>query len=211
METFEDNWQAVLDGDRAAFNQLVEPHLAELVDAARRDIDYHGHLGDLRSGDLEPEELVGETLLRAWRSRRQRPAGLGLRAWLLGMQHRVLQRLIQVEHLERRLWAVSLEDPVPPPPLFDDEASFWEWYQPDDATRWEDVIPSDLAPAVEMPELDAEAIRSLSTELRQVLLLHDEHELTLPEVAIATGQSVRQTATLLEQARIRVHESNRGS
>lgn len=205
MHALEEDWQAVLGGDRTAYNRMVEPHLEELIRAARRDIRYHQHLGDLAPGDLTPEELVGEALLRAWRSRRRRPSEVSLRAWLLGTQHRVLQKVIQAEHLERDLWAVSLEDPVPPAPLFDDEASFWEWYQPDDVTRWEDVIPADLPPAGEMPDVEEEATHGLEPEPRRVLLLHDEHELPLAEVAVATGQTVRETVALLEQARQVAH------
>ncbi len=209
--TFEKGWSAVLDGDRAAFNVLVAPHVEEMIRAARRDIRYHRFLGDLEPSELTPEELVGEALLRAWRSRRRRPAEVSLRAWLLGIQHRVLQKLIQVEHLERNLWAVSLEDPVPPEPLFDDDESFWEWYQPEDLTRWEDVIPTDLAPAETAPAVEEEETTyGLDPEPRQVLLLHDEHELSLTEVAFATGRSVRETAVLLKEARRSVEDARRG-
>lgn len=206
--TIDADWKAVLDGDRAAFNRMVAPHLDELLRAARRDIRYHVHLDDLKRGDVTAEELVGESLLRAWKSRRQRPAGVSLRAWLLGTQHRVLQKLIRQEQLERALWAVSLEDPVPPEPLFDDEASFWEWYQPDDVTRWEDVLPADVAPAEAMPPLDEEATHALESEPRQVLLLHDEHELSLAEIAAVTGRSVREVTEMLTRARQTAHEAS---
>lgn len=203
---FEEGWQAVLNGDRTAYNRLVEPHLEELVRAARHDIRYHQYLGDLEPGDLTPEELIGEALLRAWHSRRQRPEEASLRAWLLGTKHRVLQRLIEQEHRERALWVVSLEDPVPPAPLFDDDESFWEWYQPDDVTRWEDVLPA-MPSAGEMPAATEEATQRLEPEPRQVLLLHDEHELSLAEVALVTGKTMREMAEMLGQARRVVHEA----
>ncbi|ARA92184.1 hypothetical protein AWN76_002670 [Rhodothermaceae bacterium RA] len=202
--TYETEWPAVLDGDRTAFHRLIEPHLDELLRAARRDLAYHRQLGDLPPDFVTPEELVGETLLRAWKSRRQRPAGLSLRAWLLGTQHRVLQKLIRAERLERGLWAVSLEDPLPPEPLFDDDESFWEWYQPDDLPRWEDAIPDEDAPLPDEALEDESALGGLEPEPRQVLLLHDRHALTLAEVAVATGRSVRETARLLQEARRKV-------
>ncbi|QXD13774.1 RNA polymerase sigma factor [Rhodocaloribacter litoris] len=196
-------WQAALDGDRAAFNRLVEPHLNELLRAARRDIGYHRFMKDLLPADLTPEELVGETLVRAWYSRREKPEAVRLRAWLLGTQHRVLQKLIEREKTNRALWAVSLEAPLPPEPLYDDEESFWEWYQPDDITKWEDVFPDDV-PLPDEQLADEEAIDRLATVPRQALLLRDVHKLTIPEVAYALQLSVAETVTILREAREQV-------
>ncbi len=195
-----DNWQAVLDGDRTAFNRLVRPHLDELIAAARRELAYHRHRGVTIAFELTPEELVGETLLRAWDTRRKRPEALGLRAWLLGTQHRVLQRLLQRPEWERDLWAISLEDPLPPSPLYDDEESFWEWYQPDDLTRWEDVLPdTDADPEGSLDFKESETY-SLDPEERQSLHLHDTHRLTLAEIAYALGTTVEQAVYLLHRA-----------
>lgn len=207
-EVFGRHWQAVLDGDRQALHRMVEPYLSELITAARRDLDYCEQVGELHPGDLEPEELVGETLLRAWHGRRQRPQAMSLRAWLLAMQQRVLRKLIEVEHLERDPWAVSLEDPLPPEPLFDEDASFWEWYQPDDVTRWEDILPAEPVPADVALEADAATVQRLQPEERQVLLLHDEHALSLAEVALAIGRPLSETRALLEQARQAVREKS---
>ena len=73
-------WERCMDGDRQAFQQLMLSHLDELFAAAQRDLRYHVLLRDLRQHDLSPEELVGETLLRAWRDRLRKPhrSGLGL-------------------------------------------------------------------------------------------------------------------------------------
>jgi len=29
---------------------------------------------------------------------------------------------------------------VPPEPIYDDDEEFWGWYQPDELTRWKDVM-----------------------------------------------------------------------
>lgn len=65
-------WARCLDGDRDAFHGLIGPYLDELFAAAQRDIRYHTAVADLGDSDLSAEELVGETLLRAWRERRPR-------------------------------------------------------------------------------------------------------------------------------------------
>src|ERR1700745_61834 len=86
-------WERCMDGDRQSFQQRALSHLDELFAAAQRDLRYHVLLGDLRQHDLSPEELVGETLLRAWRDRLRERASLGIRPWLLGLQFRVLTRI----------------------------------------------------------------------------------------------------------------------
>jgi RNA polymerase sigma-70 factor, ECF subfamily len=126
-------WERCMNGDRQAFQQLALPHLDELFAAAQRDLRYHVLLGDLRQHDLSPEELVGETLLRAWRDRLRKPASLGIRPWLLGLQFRVLTRIIRQERLLQRLVSTSLEAPAPEPPIYDDDESFWGGSSP---TRW---------------------------------------------------------------------------
>ncbi|WP_457652224.1 RNA polymerase sigma factor [Rhodocaloribacter sp.] len=200
------DWQAALDGDRAAFNRLVEPFLEELLTAARRDLGYHRFRGEPAARDIAPEELVGETLLRAWASRNERPEGVSLRAWLLGTQHRVLQKLLERPRWERDLWAISLDEPLPPEPLYDDEESFWEWYQPDDLERWEDVFP-DNVPTPE-DEFVTKEIETYPLEVieRQALLLYDEHKLSMLEIAFALGVPVERAAELIQDARRRIRE-----
>ncbi len=202
-------WQAILKGDREAFEQLIEPFLPELLRAARRELNYHQALGDLRPEDLTPEELVGETLVRAWRDRHRKPRQLSVRAWLLGLQYRVLQRFIERERKWRSIWAISLDAPVPPEPIYDDEESFWEWYQPDDFTKWEDIIPNRALSVEEIIEFEEEETYELEPLTRQVLIMHDEHRLPLPEVAYILNLSVEETSKRLLEARKQVKQKQR--
>ncbi len=201
-----EDWQAALDGDRAAFNRLVEPFLEELLTAARRDLGYHRFRGEPAARDITPEELVGETLLRAWASRKERPEGVSLRAWLLGTQHRVLRKLIERPRWERDLWAISLEEPLPPEPLYDDEESFWEWYQPDDLEKWEDVFPDNVPNPEEDFLLKEIETYPLAVDERQALLLYEEHKLTMIEVAYALGVTVERAAEMVRNARRRIRD-----
>ena len=204
------SWQAVLEGDRRAFRRLVEPYLDELLRAAHRELEHYRRLKELRPEDLTAEELVGETLITAWRQRHRKPKRLSVRAWLLGLLHRVLQRYLQRERTFRRLWELSLDEPVPPEPIYDDEESFWEWYQPDDLERWEDVLPDPSTLETErliVEEVPPEALEPLEPIERQVLLLHDTHEVPIQEVAMVVQRSVRETAEILQRARRRVQEA----
>lgn len=209
-ETVIPSWKAVLEGDRRAFRRLVEPYLDELLRAAHRELEHYRRLKALRPEDLTAEELVGETLITAWRQRHRKPKRLSVRAWLLGLLHRVLQRYLQRERTFRRLWELSLDEPVPPEPIYDDEESFWEWYQPDDLERWEDVLPDPSTLETErliVEEVPPEALEPLEPIERQVLLLHDTHEVPIQEVAMVVQRSVRETAEILQRARRRVQEA----
>ena len=122
----------------------------------------------------------------------------------------MLQRYLQRERTFRRLWELSLDEPVPPEPIYDEEESFWEWYQPDDLERWEDVLPDPSTLETErliVEEVPPEALEPLEPVERQVLLLHDTHEVPIQEVAMVVQRSVRETAEILQRARRRVQEA----
>lgn len=177
--------------EQAAFQAAVKPHLQELFEAARRELRYRVALGDFGPDLLTAEELVGETLARAWRDRHRRPPLLKFRVWLLAVLFRVAEDIARREAQFRKLATESLEAPVPPEPLYDDDESFWEWYQPDELTRWEDVVadPSSLSPE-DAVAADEQFTRSLAPRARQVFVLHTIHRVSLREVAQALGISV---------------------
>jgi DNA-directed RNA polymerase specialized sigma24 family protein len=201
-------WERCMDGDRQAFQQLALSHLDELFAAAQRDLRYHVMLGDLRQHDLGPEELVGETLLRAWRDRLRKPASLGIRPWLLGLQFRVLTRIIRQERLLQRLVSTSLEAPAPEPPIYDDDESFWEWFQPDEMIRWEDILSGDAHPDFALDLLDRD-VPGLSPLARQVLVLRRVHSLTFAEIASGLRISYERLSQLWREGRTRLAVATR--
>lgn len=173
----------------------------ELLEAARREVRYRIAMGELRPDDLTSEELVGETLARASRDRGRRPAALGERAWLLALLHRVSEDIVRNEVRFRQLAAVSLEAKPPPEPFYDDDEGFYEWYQPDEMTRWEDLVaePASLTP--EEVVAAEEELRSLAPRTRLVYVLHDIHRLSVAEIAQAIGIPGEEVLRLLAEAR----------
>jgi RNA polymerase sigma factor (sigma-70 family) len=203
------DWQAALQGDHDAFQRIVAPYLDELLRAARREVRYRVALGDLGRDDLSPEELVGEVLVRAWRDRRRRPESLSVRVWLLALVFRVAESIARREARFRKVATVSLEAPVPPEPIYDDDEEFWEWYQPDEMTRWEDVVEDIAWSPEELAEGD-EDIARLPYRMRQVFVLHDIHGVKLPDVARAAGVDMNEALRLLNDARRRVRRAATG-
>ncbi|MBK3800690.1 RNA polymerase subunit sigma-70 [Azospirillum brasilense] len=193
------DWEAALRGDRAAFQAIVTPHLKELFEAARRELQYHVAIGDLGPDDLTPEELAGEVLIRAWQDRHRRPPGVGTRAWRLALLFRVVDDIVRREARFRNLARVSLEAQVPAEPVYDDDESFWEWYQPDEMTRWEDVVQDRSSMTPEQAAAEA-FTRSLDPRARHVFLLAEVYRVPLPEAARALGLSLPEAARRLADA-----------
>jgi RNA polymerase sigma-70 factor (ECF subfamily) len=179
----------------------LEQYADELLDAAQREVRYRVALGELDGLDLSPEELVGETLARAWRERERKPAGLGERAWLLALLHRVAEGIVRREARFRKLAPVSLEARPPPEPFYDDDEGFYEWYQPDELTRWEDLAAEPLELTPEEVVSAEEELRSAAPRTRLVFVLHDLHRLSVPEIAQALGITQDQVLRHLEEAR----------
>lgn len=192
-------WRKVLAGDKDGFRHLIEPYLPELMAAAARELRYRRTVGDLRPQDLSADELVGETLARGWRDRARKPQNLEVRPWLLGLLFKVLESIVRSERRARRLAGVSLEAPV------EDETAaveatdeeFWEWYQPDDITRWEDIIPAE---DVQADDVSDDRTYQLTNEERQALVLSVEHRLSVVEISSVMNLSPDRAVRLIDAA-----------
>ncbi len=198
-----ENWEAVLkDSDQDAFRELVEPYTEVMLRAARRDLEFYLQQEILQESDFTPEEIVGETLLYAWEHRDVRPEKMGLRSWLLGTQHRVTRGLVNRLRSYRHDKEISLDEPVPTDPdAQDTQEWFWDWYQPEHELTWEDVIPAQQPEDMEVPLTGDREELLEDTDARHVLVLHDEFEMSLPEVAFTINRSPEAVAELLEIAR----------
>ncbi len=195
----DETWRKVLAGDKDAYRRLTEPHLPELTAAAAREVRYRRAVGDLRPQDLTADELVGETLTRGWRDRSRKPANLDVRPWLLGLAFKVLESIVRSERRARRLAGVSLDAPVEDEIEAADatDEEFWEWYQPDNVTLWEDVIPAEeLAPE----DIDDERTYQLTNAERQALVLSVEHRLSVVEISSVMNLSPERAVRLIDEA-----------
>jgi DNA-directed RNA polymerase specialized sigma24 family protein len=209
-------WQRARSGDRDAFEEAVAPHRDALLRASRTAIDALRASGDLREDALHPQELVGETLVRAFDGRdRYDPRRLGLRAWLLGLQQRALRRITSDEARYHNQKAISLDEEVPFNGRYDHvEESFYEFNDPFDVTTYEELIPAQTPMDVEFhphgPLTEEERARlaeaDISPQHRQVIELHDEFELSLSEVAQILERSLHDVAEDVGSARVHVRQ-----
>ena len=212
-------WQRALSGDRDAFTEATAPFQADLMDAARRQIEL-ARADGLADNALTPEELAGETLVRAYDLRERFDAdALGFRAWLLGLQTRSLARLTREDALYAERKAISLDAVVPTGEDQDAvEEAFYEFRQPFDVTTYAELFAETAPEDVELSEdrlaearlTDAERDALADAELepagRHAVLLHDEFELSLAETAQILDASMKDTAEAVNAARVTLRE-----
>ena len=213
-----ETWRRALDGDRDAFEDALSPHIATLHDAAERQLAVErdvvsGEPTDQSPVDITPDELVGEAMLQAWdRRERYDPARMGFRAWLLGLQTRALSKYAQRESRYAERKAISLDAEIPTNE--DQDAvgeQFYEFRQPFDVDTYEEIVaqqtPEDPAVSgfddADLSD-DERALLSDATfqaEARQAVVLHDEYEVSLSDVAQILNASLKETAASLDLAR----------
>ncbi|MEL6615852.1 MAG: hypothetical protein AAFQ43_08945 [Bacteroidota bacterium] len=211
-------WQQALDGDRDAFEAAVAPFHDDLHAAAERQIEMQRETGALAEEALNPTELVGETLVRAFEHRARFDADrMGFRAWLLGVQHRALARVMRQEDRYTRRKTISLGDTVPASEADDAVGeALYEFRQPFEVVTYADLVAGsqpidvDFDPRGHEPLTDTErgviAKAELAPEARQAILLHDEFDLAIAEVAQILDASLRDTAESLNLARASIRQ-----
>ncbi len=162
---------------------MEEPDFAALAERHRRELQVHCYrmLGSLE----EAEDMVQETLLRAWRGRRAFEGRSSARAWL----YRIATNAC-LDALRRRPRRVLVADvPAADPAAADPPEAELPWLQPYpdrllDAVPDRDAGPAEAAEARETIELAfLAAIQHLPPRQRAALILRD-----------ALGWSARETA-----------------
>jgi RNA polymerase sigma-70 factor (ECF subfamily) len=164
---------AVQSGDEAAFAALTEPYRRQL----------HLHCYRMLGSFDEAEDLVQETLLRAWRGRAGFEGRSMVRTWLYRIATNAC--LDHIDSRSRRL--ASLESPQEPNAV--------DWLQPYPDRLLDQIASSDPEPDVkaigrETIELAyLAAIQYLPPKQRAILILRD-----------ALGWSAKETANLLDES-----------
>ncbi|CAN5271127.1 RNA polymerase sigma factor [soil metagenome] len=163
-----------------AFRRYVEPEIEVLLRVARTLV-----------GSTDADDLVQETLMRAWRAM-DRFDGRHPRAWLLT----ILRNTNMNMHRRQR------------PDCVDDVASYID-AKP--AFAIDPPSTEDQVMAAFLPEDLERAVQSLEEKFRTVLLLIDVDQLTYAEAADALGVPVGTVMSRLSRARDRVRRHLRPS
>ncbi len=193
-----DQLSAALGGNQRAFSNLVEPY--------RRELQLHCYrlLGSLQ----DAEDLVQETLLRAWRRLDSFEGRASLRTWL----YRIATNACfdALDKRRRRLMPASLYPPANPAnPLeaFDDELTWLEPY-PDHLLPEGFASPEARYIAHETISLAfLTALQVLPPRQRAVLILRDVLDWDITEIAGHLEMTVSAVNSVLHRARATLNKN----
>jgi RNA polymerase sigma-70 factor, ECF subfamily len=158
------------DGDATAFNELYRRHRAPV----RRLV------AKLCWGQDQADEIVQDVWLAVIRSARSYRPTASFTTYLFSIAHRRLQ-----DHWRSRNRHAPTIDPAPDPDEIADDGA---------------TVPEDWAAHAELRSALMAAIDQLPPPQRAVFLLKAEAELSLEEIAAATGASVEATKSRMRYA-----------
>ena len=188
------SWAAAVAGDRDAFAMVVARY--------RRELEVHAYrmLGSAE----DTEDIVQETLLRAWRRRETFRGRSTVRAWLYGIATNAC--LDALEGRSRRLLPFSVAAPADPTAV-PAPASELGWLDPYPDRLLDEVVdgadrPDEAIVARETIELAfLAAIQYLPPRQRAVLILRDVLGWSARETAAMVDTSVVAGNSALQRAR----------
>ena len=195
--------------------ELIDRHLSDLYNFARCEIAYRLAVGDLAPSDLTPEEVADEVALAAIERFEERPGDLDFGRWLLQLVLDVVERRVAESAEERGMLHVKEEATVA---SLSEEAArlgdeIFEFYQPDDDVRLEDLIEDERVPTPEEALARRELQRHISRTLarlprrwREAFVLYAIEGLTLEDVARVTRRPVEEARRAVESARTFLRE-----
>jgi DNA-directed RNA polymerase specialized sigma24 family protein/ribosome-associated translation inhibitor RaiA len=167
------------DAGMASFGKLVRPLLAPLQRFVQRELSHLQASGDLAPGDPSADEIADETLARACEHLAARPHRLKPLQWLYQIALEVLAEEVTRRQSEEGR-CISLEGRLPVQlrePRADNDEVMFEYWQPDEVLRVEDVMPStegtpeEAVSERELRELLATLLSELPAPWRRAVVL----------------------------------------
>lgn len=170
---------AATPAESARFDEQVRALLSPLQRFAQRELSYLRARGDLAETDPALDDVVDEVLTRALERLNQAPQVVLSEDELHGLALAVLEAEVARRRSEEGRW-VSLEAKatVVPARSHDDiDDAVFEYWQPDELLRMEDVVPDaaispdEVAAQNEMHEIVGELLSQLPNQWRRTVLL----------------------------------------
>ena len=178
------------DDGRTDFSATAEPYRRELL----------AHCYRMTGSLHDAEDLVQETLLRAWKAYDRFEGKSSVRTWL----HRIATNtcLTALENRQRRPLPTGLGAPSSDPTAELVEGTEVPWLEPLPDAAGDPADPSTIVGSRESVRLAfVAALQHLSPRQRAVLLLRDVLQWKAAEVADAIGASTAAVNSLLQRAR----------
>lgn len=193
--------------DNVHFKEAVRPLLQPLARHVRREMAFLRARGDLEGDFPTADDVVDETLVRAWQELRRRPQADLDRGTLYRIADRVLAEAVQQRRRQRGRF-VSLERRLPERQALDEDIdqAVYDYWQPDQVLKLEDAVPIDAPTpeqAVEREELRrvlGQVLAELPKGWRQAVLLTQADDVPRAEAARQLGISEEELQRRIEHA-----------
>jgi RNA polymerase sigma factor (sigma-70 family) len=212
------NSRTAEQANREHFFALITSHLGPLYEHVRRQIAYFESTGDLAPGEININDVVDTVLLRAFREFSKGPAGDKIDSWLIELADQQLGREVSRSKAERRS-NVHIEKDIPEVPPVEEVKTLgeeiFEYYQPDEDLKLEDVFPDmDVSSPEDFVAAKEELLRCINAALagmpqewRRALRLRHSEGLSTEELAEALDKNEPEIEQILEYAREHLRQS----
>ncbi len=158
----------------ARWFEQIRPWLDDLHSFAVHEITYLQATNDLRPDDILPDELVDAVIVSAYEKQHEKPQDLSTRAWLHQLAIDLLDQEVSLSQKRRK--AISLESTIEDEDI---DTDIYEFYQPDEVLKLEDLISvPDRLPTAEAERArerqikEQRGIARLPKTWRRAALLH---------------------------------------
>jgi RNA polymerase sigma factor (sigma-70 family) len=194
--------------DRDALLDVLGDHLDTVYRFAAHEIAARLAAGDLFPGQVSADDVVDAVVLAAAQRFTDRPKDLPLDRWLMKL---VLEQVeCEVKRMREEGGSLRLEEAGAMPGSDD---GLFEFYQPDEVVRLEDLVPDSDLPTpdqiAERQELQRTVNRMLAhlpTQWRLALILHETEGCSIAEAAHILGITESEAKHALDNARAFLRE-----
>jgi RNA polymerase sigma factor (sigma-70 family) len=193
--------------ERMSFRQAIRPHLSRLRRLARFEIDHLRARGQLMSDYPSADDLMDEVLARAYSD-----PDLLINKEPLDVARKLSRLVIDVAKEEAardrtRRRTLSLEGPPPREPTdIEIDETFYDFFQPDEATKVEDLAadrssdPEEVVIRDEMRQRFASLLANLPAAWRRAIILARVEDMPLAAVARVLNTTEDKVRDWLERA-----------
>lgn len=195
---------------RMIFQEAVERKLEALHRLARHLLLHHQLTGMLEPGEILPDDIVEETIIRVYQKFPEVTDSKDVEIELMREIFPVAEELVK-ETLRTRVDTISIEEPASAIPEEEEVTTLGEeilyFYEPDEALQVEDIIedPSAITPeqVVESEELQKllySLLSKLPDDQREVFTLVNIEGVNVEEASMALKKSPDEISDLLAKA-----------
>ncbi|HWR36433.1 MAG TPA: hypothetical protein VN622_11245 [Clostridia bacterium] len=196
----------------ADISSYVDANLPRLQRYVERELRYRENNGQLRPGELTPEEVIDEAIASALDDRSEKPEKITLEPWLYRLANSAVSRLLNQTRQE--IGSVRLESTPRSREEPGSDEPVLQFHQPDESLTQENLIadsrlstPEDVAASDEMVAMVEMALRHAKPHEREAFILYTMEGFTANEIAVITDRKLEEVRASIKAAREHLRKS----